>query len=117
MAYLKLNGIDFSPYVNDLKVTNSHRYSAQTNAAGNTVVDYINAKRMIEVGIIPVDDTVMAELQTVINHFNIVVSFRNPVTSVLEDANCILPASAVAYFTIRTDKVSYDGFTLQFQEL
>lgn len=118
MAYLKLNDIDFSPYVNELKVTNSHQYNAQTNAAGNTVVDYINNKRTIEVGIIPVDDTVMAQLQEVINHFNVSVAFRNPVTNALEyNVNCILPTNAVAYYTIRTDKVTYDGFTLKFQEL
>lgn len=118
MAYLKLNGIDFSAYVNDLKVTNNHRYNAQTNAAGNTVVDYINNKRSFEIGIIPVDDTVMAQLQEVMNTFNIKVSFRNPQTNVLEeDVNCILPMNAVAYYTIRADKVAYDAFVITLTEL
>lgn len=118
MAFLTLNGIDFSPYVNDLKVTNTHRYNAQTNAAGNTVVDYINNKRMFEVGIIPVNDTVMANLQSVLNSFNVVVTFRNPQTNTLEEnVNCIIPTNAVAYYTIRQDDVSYDAFVIQIQEL
>lgn len=118
MAYLKLNGIDFSAYVNDLKVTNNHQFNAQTNAAGNTVVDYINNKRSLEVGIIPVDDTVMAQLQEVMNSFNVKVSFRNPQTNVLEEnVNCILPTNSVAYYTIRADKVQYDAFVLTFSEL
>lgn len=118
MAYLKLNGVDFSAYVNDLKVTNIHKYNAQTNAAGNTVVDYINNKRSFEVGIIPVDDTVMAQLQEVMNSFNIKVSFLNPQTNLLEeDVNCILPTNSVAYYTIRADKVQYDAFILTFTEL
>jgi hypothetical protein len=56
MAYFKIGEIDFSPYVNSLKINKSANYNAQTNAAGNTVVDYINSKRTIEVGIIPVDN-------------------------------------------------------------
>ena len=118
MTYLTMNGVDFSAYVNDLKVTNTHQYSALTNAAGNTIVDYINNKRMLEVGIIPVDDTAMAQLLEVINGFNVVVSFRNPQTNVLEeDVNFIIPTNAVAYYTIRADKVMYDGFVLNLQEL
>lgn len=118
MTYLKMNGIDFSAYVNDLKVTNTHKYSALTNAAGNTIVDYINNKRTLEVGIIPVDDAAMAQLMEVINSFSVVVSFRNPQTNVLEeDVNFIIPMNSVAYYTIRADKVMYDGFVLNLQEL
>ena len=118
MTYFKMNGIDFSAYVNDLKVTNTHQYNALTNAAGNTIVDYINKKRTFEVGFIPLDDTDMAKLLEVINGFNVTVSFRNPQTNVLEEnVNCIIPMNAVAYYTIRTDKVMYDGFVLNLQEL
>ena len=53
MAYFKINDIDFSDYVNELKINKSANYNVQTNAAGDSVVDYINKKRTIEVGIIP----------------------------------------------------------------
>ena len=118
MAYLTLNGTDFSMYVNELKVTNNHYYNAQINAAGNTVVDYINKKRTIEVGIIPVNDTVMANLQAVINGFNVKVAFRNPQTNVLEEnVNCIIPSNDVSYYTIQSNKVMYQALKLKFQEL
>ena len=118
MTYFKMNGIDFSTYVNDLKVTNTHQYTALTNAAGNTIVDYINKKRTFEVGFIPLDDTDMATLLEVINGFNVTVSFRNPQTNVLEEnVNCIIPTNAIAYYTIRKNKVMYDGFVLNLQEL
>lgn len=118
MAYLKINDIDFSMYVNELRVTNTHNYNSQTNAAGNTVVDYINKKRTIEVGIIPVDDEVMANIQAVIDNFNVTVAFRNPKTNVLEEGvNCIVPSNDTDYYTIRTDKVMYEAMKLKFYEL
>ncbi len=42
MAYFKIGSNDYSKYVCELKVGKKHNYSSQTNAAGNSVVDYIN---------------------------------------------------------------------------
>ena len=118
MAYFKINNIDFSMYVNELKVDTENNYNAQTNAAGDTVVDYLNKKRTIEVGIIPLNDTAMADLQTAIDAFNVSISFRNPKTNQLEEnVNVIIPSSGVEYYTIRADKVMYKAFSLQFIEL
>lgn len=118
MAYLKLNGVDFSKYVNELKVTNQHHYNALTNAAGDTVVDYINKKRILEVGIIPIEADAMANLQAIINNFNVKVAFRNPQTNELEEnVNCIIPSNDISYYTIRADKVMYQAFMLKIQEL
>ena len=85
MAYFKINNQDFSMYVNELKVDTENNYNAQTNAAGDTIVDYINKKRSIEVGIIPLNDSVMANLQNAIDAFNVSISFRNPKTNELEE--------------------------------
>ena len=118
MSYFKIGNNDYSMYVNQLKVNKTATYTMQTNAAGNSVVDYINAKRVIEVGVIPVDDEAMAKLQTDIDAFNVSISFRNPKTNVLEEGvNCIIPSNNIEYYTIRADKVSYKAFTLQFIEL
>ena len=118
MAYLTLNNTDFSSYVNELKVTNNHLYNSQTNAAGDTVVDYINKKRIIEVGIIPVNDTVMASLLNIIDNFNVRVAFRNPKTNELEEnVNCIIPSNDISYYTIQVNKVMYQAMKLKFQEL
>ena len=117
MAYFKIGSTDFSNIVNELKVDNTSNYNSQTNAAGNTVVDYINTKRTIEVGIIPLDDTDMAKLQTAINKFNVSISFRNPRTKALETITCIIPESGVEYYTIQANKVMYKAFRIKFIEL
>lgn len=116
MAYFKIGKTDFSNIVNELKVDNTSNYNSQTNAAGDTVVDYINTKRIIEVGIIPLDDTDMAELQTAINDFNVMISFRNPRTNQLETTFCIIPESGVEYYTIQANKIMYKAFKLKFIE-
>lgn len=118
MAYFKIGNIDFSGICNGLEVQTKTRYNAQTNAAGNTVVDYINKKRTIVVGIIPLNDTEMARLQQAIAAFSVAISFRNPNTNALEEnVACIIPESAVKYYTIQAGKVSYNALSLTFSEL
>ena len=116
MAYFKIGKTDFSNIVNELKVDNTSNYNSQTNAAGDTVVEYINTKRIIEVGIIPLDDTDMANLQTAINDFKVMISFRNPRTNQLETIFCIIPESGIEYYTIQANKVMYKAFKLKFIE-
>lgn len=117
MAYLIINNIDFSKYVNSLKVDKKKVYNAQTNAAGNSVVDYINSKREIEVGIIPLDETAMAQLQSAIDSLNVSITYRDAKTNALEYANCIIPQNGIEYYTIQDNKVMYKAFTLKFSEL
>lgn len=117
MAYFKIGTIDYSSIVNSLKVSKNHQYNAQVNAAGDTVVDYINCKRTIEVGIIPLDSATMAQLQASIDDFNVLISFRNPQTNELEEIDCIIPSNDIEYYTIQVNKVTYEGCTLTFEEL
>lgn len=118
MTYFKIGDKDFSQYVNQLSVTKSANYNAQTNAAGNTVVDYINSKRTITVGFIPLDDAVMKEVMAAIGAFSVSVSFRNPDTNALESGiACIVPESEIEYYTIQVNKVIYNTFTIEFIEL
>lgn len=118
MSYFKIGETDFSQYVNKLKVVKNAVYTPLTNAAGNTVVDYVNSKREIEVGIIPLTDTAMLELQTAIAPFSVVISFRNPVTNALEEnVACIIPQDDVEYYTIQAGKVTFNAITLKFTEL
>ena len=118
MAYFKLNGKDLSNCVNQLNINSAAKYNAQTNAAGNTVVEYINAKRSIEVGIIPLTPTDMVALQAALNGFSVTIGFLNPVTNeVEENVKCIVPANKVSYYTIQKDKVLFKAFTLTFTEL
>ena len=72
------------------------------------MVDYINKKRKIEVGIIPLTDENMAALQADIDAFEVFVSFRNPQTNQLEEGvDCIIPENEIEYYTIQAGKVMY----------
>lgn len=118
MTYFKINGKDFSKYVSALRVERKAKYNAQTNAAGNTIVDYITSKRDIEVEIIPLDSAAMVEIQQELYNFNVNISFRNPYTGALEeDISCIIPDDEVEYYTIRADKVLFKAMTIKFSEL
>lgn len=118
MAYFMIDGVDFSHCVNSLKVNKKATYNAQTNAAGDSVVDFINHKREIEVGIIPLTDADMVKLQVALDAFNVSISFRNPLTNALEEnVNVVLPSSGVEYYTIQANKVMFKAFTLKFSEL
>ena len=116
--YFKIGNNDYSMFVNELKVAENVKYTAQENAAGNTVVDYLNKKRTISVGIIPLNSNIMKQLKTDINNFNVKISFLNPNTETLEtNVNCIIPANEVSYYTIQADKVMFDAVSLTFTEL
>lgn len=117
MAYFKIGDVDFSHLVRSLNISKEHNYNAQTNAAGNTVVDYINAKRTIQAGFIYMDDSDMAALQTAVNDFAVTVTYRDPKTNALEVASCIAPEIEADYYTIQADRVLYNEFELEFTEL
>ena len=118
MTYFKIGNNDYSKYVNSLKPSTTNNYTAQQNAAGDTVVDYINKKRIIEVGIIPLDADAMANLMTDIEAFNVSISYLNPKTKTLEnDVNCIVASHEPDYYTIQDNNVMFKAFTLTFTEL
>lgn len=118
MSYFKINGTDYSMYVNNLKVAREHIYKGQTNAAGNTIVKYVNTKRIIGVGIIPLDDEAMARLQADINQFKVTISYLDPHTKELEEnVSCIIPQNSVDYYTVQVGNVKFKAFSLEFKEL
>ena len=119
VTYFKINGTDYSKYVNKLKVAREHIYKGMTNAAGNLLVKYVNTKRIIEVGIIPLDSTTMKQLQTDINKFKVTVSYLDPETGALvENVSCIIPHNSVDYYTVQgADNTSFKAFSLEFKEL
>lgn len=118
MAYFKIGDTDYSNCVNELKVTKDVNYTAQTNAAGDTVVDYMNKKRTIEVGVIPLKSAEMIGLQQAIDSFSVSVSFMNPLTNTLEEnVSCIIPSDTVEYYTIHADGAMFKAFNLKFIEL
>lgn len=118
MAYFKIDDNDYSSIVNSLKVNHNSVYNAQTNANGDSVVDLVNTKREIEVGIIPLNSTQMTSLLADIDKFGVSISYRNPRTGALEEnVSCIIPDDSIEYYTIQTNKVMFKAFTLTFTEL
>lgn len=117
MAYFKINGVDYSQYVNKLNIQTNHIYNARTNASGNTSVKLVNSKKIITVGIIPLDAAINAALVSVLNTFKMKVEFLDPETNELRMANCIIPKNNIEYYTIRADKVQTKAYILTFEEL
>lgn len=117
MAYFKINGIDFSQYVNKLNIQTNHIYNARTNASGNTSVKLINSKKVITVGIIPLNADVNKDLVEVLNTFRMTVDFLDPATGELGRADCILPKNSIDYYTIQADKVQTKAYIITFEQL
>lgn len=116
--FFKINDNDYSMYVNKMQVGKTHSYKELKTAAGNTLVKYVNSKRVIEVGIIPLDDQTMVRLLSDINQFQVSISFRDPETNEMaENVNCIIPNNIVDYYTIQVGKVMYKALSLQIKEL
>lgn len=118
MIYFKINNVDFSRYVNTLRVSSVANYTTQTNAAGNTVVDYINEKRNIEIGFRPMRGSEALEIRQAVAAFNVAIAFFNPDTNTIsENVDCIVPEKEIDYYTIRDNNQMVNGFTLTFIEL
>ena len=118
MAYFKINEIDFSQYVNKLSIQTNHIYKSSTNAAGNTSVRYINSKKVITVGIIPLDADVNKDLVRLLDTFKMAIEYRDPKYPTLtRTAICILPKHNIEYYTIQADKVQTKAYILTFEEL
>lgn len=117
MEYFKINNIDFSGYVSGLKVSKAANYTTQTNAAGNTVIDYINSKRTIEAAIKPLTQGQMLALNNALSNINVSVSYLSPETNTLETITAFLAVKDLEYYTIQPTKTLFNPFTLTFIEL
>lgn len=117
MIYFKINNIDLSNRVNALNVTKNATYNAQVNAAGNTVIDYINTKRKLQVGFITMPLTQAQSIFALLENLVITISYLDAKTNKLETINCYCPTIAHNYFTIQDAKQMVNSFTLEFTEL
>ena len=116
MTYFKINNVDFSAYVSSLDVNTVHNSKNRTNASGNLNVKYINTKKALKVGIIPLDNVAAASLLNQLNKFEVTVKYLDPETKQLETIECIVPSNNVGYYTIRADKVMTKAYTIKFTE-
>lgn len=116
MGYFYINNHDYSAYVSKLKVGTKHKYKGMENAAGNLLVKHQNKKKIIEVGIIPLDNETLKMLLTDINNFEVEVTYLEPSIQALKIIKCIIPDNAVDYYSIRAGNVMTQAFSLTFTE-
>lgn len=106
MAYLKLNNVDYSQYVNKLSITTKQKYTARESANGDLLVKYITAKRNIQVGLRPLEASKAKAIIAAISgagSMNVKVDFLDPSTDSLSTANCIVPTNTVEYHSINSN--------------
>lgn len=116
MAYLKINDHDYSQYVNKLIVDTTHKYTARENASGNLLVKHITEKKKLQVGIIPLEASVLKTLMQDINSFEVTVTYLEPVTNSLQTIDCIIPVHSIDYYTIQAGKTMTKAFTFSCEE-
>lgn len=116
--FFKINDNDYSMYVNKLQVGTEHFYTKKSSANGADRITHNYKRRVLEVGIIPLDDEAMVNFLLDVDKFRVSVSFRDPLTNTLvENMTCIIPTNLVEYYTIQTENVKYKAFSLQLQEV
>ena len=116
MAYFKINGHDYSTYVNKLSVQTVHKYISQESASGTLLVRYLTAKKKISVGIIPLDSTTLKSLMADINAFDVSVQYLEPETDALKSISCIIPTNSIDYYTIQAENKKVKAFTFTCEE-
>ena len=116
--FFKINDNDYSMYVNKLQIGTEHTYQQKSSANGADKITYKYKRRVIEVGIIPLDDATMMRFLSDVDKFRVSVSFRDPLTNTMvENMTCIIPNHIVDYYTIQVGNVKYKAFSLQLKEI
>ena len=119
MAYLKINGVDYSNLVSGLKVGFETLVSDNSgrNAAGNTVIDVINKKHKVYVTLRHTTDAEMNSFLTAIKSYVVSVTFLNPETNALKTITAYTGTPEPEYYTIQTNNIIYKPMSLNFIEL
>lgn len=118
MEYFKINGHDYSKYVNELDVNTQHIYNGGTKTNGQDWAVLKYTRRVLTVGIIPLDEDIMAQLLADLALFSVNVSFRDPKTNALaENVKCIIPTYTTSYYNLAGQGKMYKGFMITVKQL
>lgn len=123
MAYLIINGKDFSDIVSGLKVGYETLVAEDSgrNANGDSVISVINRKRKVYVGFRHMMDYEMKELLTTVkfdrDSESLQVQFRDPQTNELTTITAYPGTPEPEYYTIQPTRVIYKPMELNFIEL
>lgn len=118
MAYLKINGADYSSLVSGLKIGYETLVSDKSgrNAAGDTTIDVINRKIKVYVTLRHTTNAEMKEFLAEIKDYVVGLTFLNPETNSLTTITAYTGTPEPEYYTI-SDKTIYKPMNLNFIEL
>lgn len=119
MAYLKINGTDYSQYVNKLSITTKQKYTARESANGDLLVKYMKPKKVVQVGLRPLDAATAKPLISAISgsgSMNVRVEFLDPAADALKTAYCIVPVNTVDYQFINVNGTLLKAITFTAEE-
>ena len=118
MSYLKINNQDFSHLVSSLKIGYETLVSENSgrNANGDTVIDVINKKCKVYVGLRHTFENEMNSFLNAIQDYVVQVSFLDPRTKALKTITAYTGTPEPDYYTI-SDRTIYKPMNLNFIEL
>lgn len=118
MAYLKINNVDVSSLVSDLKVDYETLVSDNSgrNANGDTVIDIINHKIKLTVGLRHTTQAEMQSFLSAIESYTVQVDFLNPKDNQLKHITCYTGTPSPEYYTI-SDKTIFKPMDISLIEL
>ena len=117
--YFKINNQDFSSLVSSLKIAKETLVSDESgrNANGNMVMDIVNKKRKIYVGL---RHTTAAEMETflaAVEDYVVAATFLDPHSQQMTTITAYIGTPEPEYFTIQDGRVLCKPLSLNFIEL
>jgi hypothetical protein len=117
--FLKINGQDFSFLVSSLKIGYETLVSDNSgrNANGDTVIDVINKKCKVYVGLRHTTQEEMKSFLAAIENYVVEVSFRDAKTNSTKTITAYTGTPEPDYYTIQDNMILYKPLSLNFIEL
>lgn len=119
MAYFEINGVDFSNLVSSLKVGYETLVSDNSgrNAAGDTVIDVINHKYKLYVGLRHTTQDEMDSFLNAIQDYVVNVRFLSPFGTEHLEITCYTGTPEPDYYTIQENNAIFKPMEINFIEL
>lgn len=119
MTYFKINNVDLSSLVSNMKVGYETLVSDNSgrNANGDTVLDIINRKYKIYITFRHTTEAEMRSIMTAVSDYVVDVSFLDPETNRLTTATTYTGTPEPDYYTIQDGFIIYKPMSLNFIQL
>lgn len=117
MSYFEIDGVNFSQLISTMKIGYKTLTTDSTNASGSIVVDVINKKVSIEVGLRHTTDDEMKVFLSAIDDYVCEISYRDSKTGIKKTINAKVSAPEPEYYTIQDGFIIYKPMSVSFEEL